>query len=169
MSTATGTLINRDSDSNLVSQILMTTTLKPPFKIKPMEADGGRRVHRGATHLAELIIERDTGFMGDILLDMSAAQSRHRQGIHGPPLTIVGDIRKVEYPVFVPEVLETARTSRIGLIAMTRIPDPKGQPAICFGERGRPDHDVHRRGAAEVVSDRWAMSLCLSDSRLLCR
>lgn len=122
----TGTLVNRDPESSSVSQILMTTTLKAPFKIKPTEADGGRRVNRGATYLAELIVERDTGFTGDILLDMSAAQSRHRQGIHGPPFTIHGEARKVEYPVFVPEILETARTSRIGLIAMTRIPDAKG-------------------------------------------
>lgn len=126
MAPAAGTLTNRDRGSNLVSQILVTTTLKPPFKIKPTEADGGRRVHRGATHLAELVIERDAGFTGDILLDMSATQSRHRQGIYGPPVSISADRRSVEYPVFVPEVLETARTSRLGLVAMTKIPDPKG-------------------------------------------
>lgn len=123
---ATGLLAGRDPESNFVPRILVTTTLKPPFKIKPTEADGGRRVHRGATHLAELLIERDAGFDGEILLDMSATQSRHRQGIFGPQMKIAPTVRSIEYPVFVPECLETARTSRIGLVGMTKVRDPKG-------------------------------------------
>ena len=129
----TGSLVIVDPESNLVPVILMTTTLKPPFKIKPTEADGGRRVNRGATHLAELIVERDPGFSGEILLDMSAAQSRHRQGIFGPSFVIAPGLRTVEYPVFVPECLETARTSRIGLVAMARILDPKGTQRTVVG------------------------------------
>lgn len=123
---ATGSLVVRDAETNLVPFILMTTTLKVPFKIKPTEADGGRRVHRGATHLAELIVERDPGFSGEIVLDMSAAQSRHRQGIHGPRFSIPLDLKTVAYPVFVPECLETARTSRLGLVAMTKVRDSQG-------------------------------------------
>lgn len=126
MAPATGSLAVRDPELNVVPRILVTTTLKPPFKIKPTEADGGRRVHRGATHLAELIVERDAGFDGEIVLDMSAAQSRHRQGIFGPRFSIASGVRSVEYPVFVPECLETARTSRIGLVGMAKVRDPKG-------------------------------------------
>ena len=130
---ATGSLVVRDPEASLVPVILMTTTLKPPYKIKPTEADGGRRVHRGATHLAELIIDRDAGFTGEIVLDMSAVQSRHRQGIHGPRLAIPPAVRSVEYPVFVPECLETARTSRLGLIAMAKVVDPGGNERTVLG------------------------------------
>lgn len=122
----TGSLVQSTGEPGLTADILFTTTLKPPFKVKPAEADGGRRVHRGATHLAELLIDRDPGFTGEILLDMSATQSRHRQGIHGPALTIAPDLRSFTYPVFVPECLETARTSRLGLIAMTKLKDASG-------------------------------------------
>jgi len=123
-----GSLAQRDPELSQVNNILMATTLKPPFKLKCVEADGGRRVNRGATHLAELAIERNEGFTGEVVLDMAATQSRHRQGIRGPRLTVPPGVDKVLYPVFLPELLETTRTSRIAVVAMTRIPDGRGTP-----------------------------------------
>ena len=113
-------------ESAPLDQVLVATTLKPPFKVKPLEADGGRRVNRGATHLAELSVERDKDFNGQIVLDMAARQQRHRQGIRGPMLTVEPGAKRAHYPVFLPEGLETSRTSRIGLVGMARVKDPSG-------------------------------------------
>lgn len=107
---------------------LCCATLPPPFKARVVEADGGRRVHRGATHLSEISIERSDRFTGEIVLDMAASQQRHRQGIRGGPLVVASSSTKVEYPVFMPEGLETSRTSRLGLVAMAKVPDASGAP-----------------------------------------
>jgi len=113
--------------TNLTEGILVATTIKPPFKVKPVVADGGIRVHRGATYLPEIIIERNEGFKGEITLDMAGTQQRHRQGIRGSVVSVGPEVKKLSYPVFLPEWLETTRTSRIGLIAIAQIPDPKGK------------------------------------------
>ena len=122
-----GDLAARNPDSNLTESILVATTIKPPFKVKPVVADGGIRVHRGATYLPEIIIERNEGFKGAITLDMAGTQQRHRQGIRGSVVAVGPEVKKLSYPVFLPEWLETSRTSRIGLIAIAQIPDPKGK------------------------------------------
>lgn len=112
----------------VLQKVLVAITMKPPFKVRAAEADGGRRIPRGATHLAEILIERTDGFKGEIVLDMAANQQRHRQGIRGDSLVVAADKTKVFYPVFAPEWLETTRTSRIGLVASAKVPDPKGNP-----------------------------------------
>jgi len=112
----------------ILQKVLVAITMKPPFKVRAAEADGGRRIPRGATHLAEILIERTDGFKGEIVLDMAANQQRHRQGIRGDSLVVAADKTKVFYPVFAPEWLETTRTSRIGLVAFAKVPDPKGNP-----------------------------------------
>ncbi len=112
----------------LVDHVLVATTIKPPFKVTPVEADGGRRVNRGATYFAELNVTRDAGFDSPIVLDMAATQSRHRQGIGGPVFTIPPATPHTAYPVTVPEWLETNRTSRLALVAMAHVPDGKGRP-----------------------------------------
>ncbi len=122
-----GDLAARNPDSNLTEGILVATTIKPPFKVKPVVADGGIRVHRGATYLPEIIIERNEGFKGEITLDMAGTQQRHRQGIRGSVVAVGPEVKKLSYPVFLPEWLETSRTSRIGLIAIAQFPDPKGK------------------------------------------
>lgn len=131
----TGTAKVGDTQVSVVAEtkdggpdVLLATTLKPPFKVKSPEADGTRKVFRGSTHLADLIVERTDGFAGEIVLDMAGAQQRHRQGIRGPAFTVAPTVGKVLYPVTLPEWLETTRTSRIGLVAMAKIPDPKGTP-----------------------------------------
>lgn len=107
---------------------LCCVVVPPPFKGRVVEADGGRRVHRGATHLAEIALERNEGFTGELVLDMAGTQQRHRQGIRGPAVPVAPGVARVDYPVFLPEGLETSKTSRIGLVAMARVPDASGAP-----------------------------------------
>jgi len=123
--TATAVVVNEEG---VVSSILVATTMKPPFRVKSPDADNTRKVPRGSTHLADLMIERDEGFTGDIILDMAGSQSRHRQGIRGPVFTVTSKQDRIRYPVTAPEWLESTRTSRIALVAMSKIPDPKGTP-----------------------------------------
>jgi hypothetical protein len=121
-----GDLTSRNPETNLIPHVLIATTMKPPIKAKVAEADGGRRIPRGSTHLSEILIERTDGFQGEILLDMAGNQQRHRQGIRGPALRVAPEKNKIDYPVFLPEWLETSRTSRIGLVAIVQVADPKG-------------------------------------------
>ena len=115
-------------DEARVPRILVSTTLKPAFQAKAAEADGGRRIPRGSTHRSEVLIERSKEFHDEIILEMAGNQQRHRQGIRGPAIVVAPGKSKVDYPVFLPEWLETTRTSRIGLVAMAKMNDPKGTP-----------------------------------------
>lgn len=123
-----GDLVEPDSRANYSSKAMVATTMKVPFKVKAAEADGGRRIPRGSTHLAPILIDRTNGFQGEIVLDMAANQQRHRQGIRGPALVVPPGMKTIDYPVFLPECLETSKTSRIGLVAMGKVADPTGKP-----------------------------------------
>ena len=107
--------------------ILLATTLAPRLKLVAVEADGGRKVHRGSTHPAEVTLERINGFQGEVSLQMSAQQSYQRQGITGPDMTVAANIDRAFYPCFMPEWLETTRTSRMELIGVVKVPDAKGK------------------------------------------
>lgn len=122
-----GDLVMRDPAAHRHGAVLLTTTIKPPFTITAVEGDGTRRVHRGATHLAELVIERKDGFTGPIILDAAATQSRHSQGIRGPAFTVSPGVTKVFYPVFLPEDVETTTTRRLALVALAEVPDGAGK------------------------------------------
>jgi hypothetical protein len=57
---------------------------------------------------------------------MASGQSRHRQGITGPEVIVPPGVTRTVYPCFMPEWLETARTSRMAVIGVTKAPDPRG-------------------------------------------
>jgi hypothetical protein len=107
--------------------VWVAVTLPPRINVICVEADGGRKVHRGTTHPAEVAIERLGGFAGPVELQMSAKQSYQRQGITGPDFLVPADVNRTFYPCFMPEWLETTRTSRMELIGVIQVPDPKGR------------------------------------------
>jgi hypothetical protein len=113
-------------DEERTTSILLATTLAPRLKLVAVEADGGRKVHRGSTHPAEVTLERINGFTGEVSLQMSSAQSYQRQGITGPELTVPAKDDRAFYPCFMPEWLETTRTSRMELIGVVKVSDAKG-------------------------------------------
>lgn len=106
--------------------VLLATTLKPRLKITPEGLDDVRKVQRGSTFLAPLFIERLEGYQGPITLEMTAKQQRHRQGLASDEFVVPPDAKKVEYPIFVPEWMETTKTSRMILNGVVQVPDPKG-------------------------------------------
>jgi len=107
-------------------KFLLAQTMKPRAKVTPVDKDGGRTVHRGTTFPAPVIIERLEGYNGEVVLEMSSAQDRHRQGIRGPELFVPASVARIDYPCFMPEWLETSRTSRMILNAVVKVPDARG-------------------------------------------
>jgi hypothetical protein len=120
-------LITRDPDENLLPTFVLATTMKPRFKGHPVDKDSGRKVPRGSTFPAEIIVERLDGFAGEITLQMAAQQSYQVQGITGGDVVVPPGALRAIYPCYMPEWLESTRTSRMGIIAVAKALDPKGK------------------------------------------
>ncbi len=123
--TATAT-IDGQTHVKKLGQVLVATTLKPRFKLTPEGLDDVRKVQRGSTFLAPLLVERLDGFADPIVLEMTSKQQRHRQGLASGEFTIEPGATRIEYPIFVPEWMETTKTSRMIVNGTTRVPDPQG-------------------------------------------
>jgi hypothetical protein len=113
--------------------ILLAATIKPRCKVKSAVQDGGRIVNRGTTYPADVIIERLEGFTGPVTLQMAATQQRQRRGIRGPTLVVAPNVDTVQYPVFMPEWLETSLTARMNVIGVAEVADPKGNVRHVIG------------------------------------
>lgn len=111
--------------------VLLATTLKPPFEIDAEGKDDVTKWPRGSTFPAPVLIERQAGFDGEIVLEMTSRQGRHRQGIRGPDLVVPPGVSRLLYPVRLPEWLETTRTSRMVVNGVAKVPDPKGNIRYC--------------------------------------
>jgi hypothetical protein len=120
-------LAPRSPEDDRVAMLLAATTMKQRFKGRPVDQDTGRKVHRGTTFPAEVIVERLDGFNGEIILQMVAQQSYQVQGITGGDVIVPPGVSRTIYPCFMPEWLETSRTSRMGMIAVAKVPDAKGK------------------------------------------
>jgi hypothetical protein len=121
-----GNLAWHSPQDEQTASVVVASTLTPRLKVVAVEADGGRKVHRGSTHPAEVIVERLNDYRGEVYLWMSAAQSYQRQGITGPDMVVPANADRAFYPCFMPEWLETTRTSRMELIGVVKVPDAKG-------------------------------------------
>ena len=106
--------------------LLLATTITPPFSVDAEGKDDVAKWPRGTTFPYPVLIEREDGFTGDIVLEMTSRQGRHRQGITGPELTVSPGINRILYPIFLPEWLETTRTSRMVVNGVAKIADPQG-------------------------------------------
>lgn len=123
---AGGNLAPRSAGDRQIDRLVIATTLKPVCKVEPVDKDGGRLVHRGATFPAEIKIERLGGFDGPITLEMASQQQRHRQGIAGKAVVVPPGVDRALFGCYMPEWLETARTSRMAVIGVAQVTDPKG-------------------------------------------
>ena len=73
-----------------------------------------------------MLIDRLDGFDGEITLEMTAKQQRHRQGLACDEFVVASNVKRVDFPIFVPEWMETTKTSRMILNGSIRVPDAKG-------------------------------------------
>jgi hypothetical protein len=106
--------------------IAVAVTMKPRVRIVPDGLDDVRKVHRGTTFRGPLTIHRLEGFEGEVRLHPTAKQQRHRQGMDGEEIVVPADATHCEYPVFVPEWMETTRTSRFIVNGAVEVTDPRG-------------------------------------------
>ena len=127
LSTLTATLtLNAQPVTRRIGTTLLAVVMKPRIKITPEGLDDVRKVHRGSTFFAPLFVDRLEGFTGDVVLEMTSKQQRHRQGLASGEFTVAPDARRVEYPIFVPEWMETTKTSRMIVNGSLKVADPKG-------------------------------------------
>ncbi len=112
--------------SSASSRLLLATTIVPPFSLDAEGKDDVTKWPRGTTFPGPVLIERNEGFTADIVLEMSARQGRHRMGITGPEITVPNGVTRVIYPVYLPEWLETTRTSRMIVNGLAKVADPQG-------------------------------------------
>ena len=118
---------SRDSAKDLVPGILLTTTMKPRTKIRPVESDE-RTVHRGSTHPAPIRVERLEGFEGEVLVCLDGTQpAKFRQGLLAPDVILPRGANVVFVPCFVPQLAETLDAYRVAMVAVVRVKDPKGR------------------------------------------
>ena len=108
------------------SPMLLATTIVPPFSLDAEGKDDVTKWPRGTTFPGPVLIERNEGFTADIVLEMSSKQGRHRMGITGPEITVPDGVTRVIYPVYLPEWLETTRTSRMIVNGLAKVADPQG-------------------------------------------
>jgi len=107
--------------------VLVVPKMKPRAVVRPLYPDGGRTVYRGATYPAPVVVERLEGFDGEVELQMAAHPDRVRQGIIGSDVVVPAGVAQIDFPLFLPEWVQTDRTSRIVLNTVVRIPDGQGQ------------------------------------------
>lgn len=119
-------VINEQPVKRLTEPTLICATIKPPFEIDAEGQDDVTKWPRGTTFPAPVLISRDPEFKGDIVLEMTSLQGRHVQGITGPEMRVGPNDRRVLYPVFLPEWLETTRTSRMVVNGVAQVADPQG-------------------------------------------
>lgn len=124
---AATTTLNGQPTTRELGTVLVAAVMKPRCKITPEGLDDVRKVHRGSTYLAPLFVDRLEGFQGAVVLEMTSKQQRHRQGLASDELVVPPDVRRVEYPIFVPEWMETTKTSRMILNGAVQVADPRGR------------------------------------------
>jgi hypothetical protein len=106
--------------------LLVATVMKPRVNITPEGLDDVRTWPRGSTYPGPVLISRLEGYTGEVTLEMAAKQERHRQGVCGPEVVVPAGVERFEYPVYMPEWLETTKTSRIVINSVVKTPDAKG-------------------------------------------
>ena len=127
VATVTGTAtIDEQNVERASGPILVATTIEPPFTIDAEGQDDVTKWPRGTTFPAPVLITRNEGFVADIVLEMTSTQGRHRQGISAPELLVPPGVNRVLYPVYLPEWLETTRTSRMVVNGVAKVTDPQG-------------------------------------------
>jgi hypothetical protein len=109
-----------------IKTLVIAAIMQPRIKITPEGLDDVSKVRRGSTFRFPLLIERLEGYSGPLTLEMTAKQQRHRQGLASDELVVAAEATRVEYPIFVPEWMETTKTSRMILNGRVNLADPQG-------------------------------------------
>jgi len=127
LSRFSGNLVPRLATARFDSRMLLVRTLVSPVTLELIDRNRQRPVHRGTTYPADFIVKRDEGYTGAIRVRMAATQQRRVQGMRGPVLRVPDGAAQVQYPCFMPEWLETDRTTRMIVHSVAIVRDAKGR------------------------------------------
>lgn len=108
------------------ARVLVAPVMRPRAVVRPLYPDAGRTVNRGATYPAPVVVERLEGYEGEVELQMAARPDRVSQGIYGADVTVPTGAGQTVFPLFLPEWVQTDRTSRIVLNTVVQVPDGQG-------------------------------------------
>jgi len=122
-----GNLAPRSTIARFDNRMLLVPTLASPVTLELVDRDRQRAVHRGTTYPAEFVVQREMGFTGPIRMRMAGGQQRRVQGMSGPVLELAQGALRVEYPCFMPEWLETDRTTRMLVQSVAIVKDATGR------------------------------------------
>jgi len=126
-SSFSGNLVTRQATARFDSRLLLVRTLTSPVTLELIDRNRQRPVHRGTTYPADFIVKRDKGYTGAIRMRMAATQQRRVQGMRGPVVPVPAGASQVQYPCFMPEWLETDRTTRMIIHSVAIVADAKGR------------------------------------------
>jgi len=113
------------SGSTASAGLAVTVTHPPLFAIETEEVYGF--ANRGATYLQKFAITRQPDFDGQIEVRIADRQARYLQGATGPTILVPPGEREIVYPLFLPEVMDLNRTTRVVLMGTARVKDSSGQ------------------------------------------
>jgi hypothetical protein len=122
-----GNLVARKATARFDNRMLLVRKLDSPVTLELIDRNRQRPVHRGTTYPADFIVKRDKGYTGAIRVRMAATQQRRVQGMQGPVLKVPDGAAQVQYPCFMPEWLETDRTTRMIVHSVAIVADAKGR------------------------------------------
>ena len=122
-----GNLVPRHATARFDKRMLFVRTLASPVTLDLVDRNRQRPVHRGTTYPADFIVKRDKGFAGPIRVRMAAMQQRRVQGMRGPVFAVPEGAERIRYPCFMPEWLETDRTTRMLVQSVAIVADAKGR------------------------------------------
>ena len=122
-----GNLVPREATARFDTRMLLVRTMASPVTLDLIDRNRQRPVHRGTTYPADFLVKRDEGYDGSIRVRMAAKQQRRVQGMRGPVLPVPDGSPQIQYPCFMPEWLETDRTTRLLVHSVAIQKDAKGR------------------------------------------
>ena len=111
-----------------IDTLAVTVTHPAVFSITTTDVYGS--ANRGATLVQAHQIKRLGDFDGPVKISLSDGQDRYLQGVTGPTLICETGQTEFDYPAFLPETMDLARTARMVVMGVARVTDRAGRKHI---------------------------------------
>jgi hypothetical protein len=121
----TGPFETGSVDTGPVDTLALTVSHPAVFSITTTDVYGS--ANRGATLVQTHQLKRIGDFDGPVEISLSDGQDRYLQGVTGPTLTCQPDQTEFDYPAFLPETMDLARTARMVVMGVAHVTDRSGR------------------------------------------
>ncbi|MEO2045583.1 MAG: hypothetical protein ABGX16_03295 [Pirellulales bacterium] len=115
-------------NTTAVDTLALTVTHPAVFSITTTDVYGS--ANRGATLVQTHQLKRISDFDGPVEISLSDGQDRYLQGVTGPTLTCQPNQTEFDYPAFLPETMDLARTARMVVMGVARVTDSSGRKHV---------------------------------------